>query len=55
MEPIKLKYNDGEVTVYCTGCKRIINEGEKFAIVIDSYDDSEKPYHLDCCPAEEEE
>jgi len=55
MDSIKLKYNDDEETIYCTDCKRIINEGEKYAIVTDTYDDSEKTYHLECCPAEEEE
>ena len=54
MEIPRIKYNDSDDTLYCTGCKRIIEYGTKYVTLIDDYDDSEKTYHLDCCPADEE-
>jgi len=50
-----IKYNDGDETLYCTDCKKIIEYGQKYASRIDEYDGSEKTYHLECCPAEEDE
>lgn len=51
----RIKYND-DGGIYCIYCKEIINIGEKYIEIEETYcnEKIKKSFHLDCVPIEEE-
>ena len=54
---VKIKYNDDNESLYCTGCKRLIALGEKYIIIQEEClgELIEKVYSWDCAPEDSEE
>ena len=54
---LKIKYNEDNENLYCTGCKRLINLGEKYILSQEDYlgEIIEKAYSWECAPEDPED